>query len=334
MGLKSRLRSKDFRRNVRYYLLALPLISVLSRLPLPAARAVGWVLGTLASCFARTSRRRALENLEHAFAGQKTPRELRRICRGVFRNTAIGVLELLVIFRWSPEKIRRVFGLEADFARIQEAIPKGTVGLTAHFGSWELLGVLYGCHLPGRLVPLAKRIYFGKFQSLVERFRQKAGLEVIHTDESPRRLVEAIEAGHILGILPDQNLKAVSGVFVDFFGRPAYTSTTPVHLALTTGCPLICCYLVRERGRFRVLFHEVPLQRTGRREEDLLENTRRWTRVLEDDIRRYPDQWVWFHRRWRTRPEDGARTVGRRRAAARLASEGGSGSGNQGPVTQ
>src|SRR5262245_28143093 len=113
--LKPRLRSKEFRRNVRYYLLALPLITVLSRLPLPAARGLGWLLGTLASRLARTSRRRALENLEHAFAGQKTPRELRRICRGVFRNTAIGVLELLVIHRWSRERVRRTFGLAEDF---------------------------------------------------------------------------------------------------------------------------------------------------------------------------------------------------------------------------
>ena len=315
MGLKSRLRSKDFRRNVRYYLLALPLISVLSRLPLPAARAVGWVLGTLASRFARTSRRRALENLEHAFAGQKTPRELRRICRGVFRNTAIGVLELLVIFRWSPEKIRRVFGLEADFARIQEAIPKGTVGLTAHFGSWELLGVLYGCHLPGRLVPLAKRIYFGKFQSLVERFRQKAGLEVIHTDESPRRLVEAIEAGHILGILPDQNLKAVSGVFVDFFGLPAYTVTAPVLLARKLRVPLFVVLVIREGQSFRVVFDPIDIPHTDDEAADLLAGTQRWTRYLEEQIRRAPDQWSWLHPRWRTKPGSPRKFVDRHQHA-------------------
>jgi KDO2-lipid IV(A) lauroyltransferase len=286
-------------------------------------------VGTLASRLARVSRRRALENLEHAFAGEKTPRELRRICRGVFRTTAINVLELLVIHRWSPEKIRRVFGLAADFQRLQDTCAGGTVGVTGHFGSWELQAVLFGCYHPGRLRPVAKRIYFEKFQSLVERFRQKAGLEVIYTDESPRRLVEALEAGKLLGMLPDQNLKAVSGVFVEFFGRPAYTSTAPVHLALTTGSRLVATYLVREGGRFRVLIHEIPLQKTGRREEDLRENTRRWTRVFEEEIRRYPDQWVWFHRRWRTRPEDGVRKVGRRRAPARLVPEGGTGSGDE-----
>src|SRR5262245_46549430 len=197
-SLKPRLRSKDLRRNLRYYLLALPLLAVVSRLPLPAARALGWLLGTLASQLARTSRRRALENLGNAFAGEKSPRELRRICRRVFQNTAISVLELVVIYHFSPEKIRRKFALAEDFAKIQEAIPSGTVGVTAHFGSWELLGVLFGCYLPGRLAPVAKRIYFGKFQSLVERFRQKAGLEVIHTDEPPRRLIQALEAGKIL----------------------------------------------------------------------------------------------------------------------------------------
>jgi KDO2-lipid IV(A) lauroyltransferase len=308
------LRVKDLRRSLRYYLVAVPLIAVLSRLPLGAARSLGALAGTLAWLFARTSRRRAMENLRQVYGGEKSPRDLRRICRGVFRNTALNVCELLVVYRWPAEKIRRRFPLAEEFRGIDEALRGGgTVGLTAHFGNWELLGVLCGVYLPGRVWPVAKRIYFEKFQVLVERFRRRMGLDVIYTDEPPRRMVEALRAGKILVMLPDQNLKAVSGVFVEFFGRPAYTSTAPVHLALATDSKLAAGYLVRDGGRFRILFHQIPLDRSGSREEAILENTRRWTRLLEEEIRARPDQWVWFHRRWRRRPEDGSRTIGRRR---------------------
>jgi KDO2-lipid IV(A) lauroyltransferase len=307
------MRWKDLRRHLRYYLGALPFIALLSRFPLWAARPLARVVGTVAWVLARTSRQRAMENLRSVFAGEKSEGELCRICRGVFRNMALNVFELLVVYRWPAEKIRRVFPLEEELRAIEEYGSGGVVGLTAHFGSWEMLGLLYSAFFPGRLRPVAKRIYFDKFQELVERFRKRVGIEALYTDQPPRRMVEALQEGKLVAMLPDQNLKAVSGIFVKFFGKEAYTSTAPVHLALSTGSQMLSCYLVREGGRFKVLFHPLPLSVTGQRELDIQVNTERWTRTLEADIRAYPDQWVWFHRRWRRRPEDGPRTVGRRR---------------------
>jgi KDO2-lipid IV(A) lauroyltransferase len=318
---RRRHRFKDLRRHLRYYA-ALPFIAVCSRLPLGVARRLGRAAGLLGWVFAVKERRRAMENLEAAFGKEKSRKELSRICRGVFRNTATNVLELLVIHRWSREKIRKNFPLDEDFRKMEAALSgKGTVGVTGHFGNWELLGIIWAAYLPGRLVPMAKRIYFKKYQDLVDRFRRLIGLEVIYTDESPRRLLEALRAEKVLGLLPDQDLKTANGVFVDFFGRPAYTSTMPAHLALATGSHFMACSLVREGAGFRILFHMIPVADSGRRDEDLMENTRRWTRILEDDIRLHVDQWVWFHRRWRTRPEDGPRLKGRRRKLRHSAAE-------------
>ncbi len=310
-----RKRFKDFRRYLRFYAM-LPFIVVLSRLPIGFARRLGRAAGTLGWLVVRGDRVRAMENLRAAFGAQKSPRELRRICREVFRNVVVDTFELLVVRRWSPERIRREFPFEEEFRRIDEAHPLGTVGLTAHLGNWELLGILFSVFLPGRLVAIAKRIYFPKLQDLMDRFRKGVGLEVIYTDESFRRILRALRDGKIVGILPDQDLKALNGVFVDFFGRPAYTSTVPANLALTTGRDMTFIILLREGGKYRVIHHVVPISPTGRREEDLLEITRSWMRILEEDVRGHVDQWVWFHRRWRTRPEEGPRQEwrpGRRR---------------------
>ncbi len=304
---ETRKRRKDLRRHLRYYLLALPLIAVFTRLPLCVARRTGWLGGTIGWVFARTSRRRAMENLRRVWGNEKSPAELRRICRGVFRNTAINVCEMAAIFRWPIEKIRRAFPNDERLQGFKLFEDRPAVIITGHFGNWELLGYLAAVHFPGWVVPVVRRIYFPKFQELVERFRTKVGMEVVYTDESPRRVLQVLREGKLVALLPDQDLKVVNGEFVDFFGRPAYTSTTPVHLALNRNVSLNAFFLLREGWNYRVLSERIELSRTGNREQDLIENTQRWTRLFEETIRRHPDQWVWFHRRWRTQPEDLAR---------------------------
>ena len=290
------------RREARYYGVVVPGIVLCSRLPWRFTGPLGYLLGTVGWLVAGRERGIARENLRHAFGEGMTPAEVRRVTRGVFRSVVTNVLEVAAVQRWPPERIRRHFDFHAEFERIQGLLPGGAIVVAAHLGNWELLALLYAAYLPGRPIPVARRLSFGKFQRLAERLRGGAGLETIYTDESPRKFLEAIRGGKLLGILADQDLRVVNGVFVDFFGRPAYTLTMPVSLALSTGAPLGCCYLVREARRFRLIAEVIPLERTGRRGEDLIENTRRWSAFLEAEIRKRPAQWVWFHRRWRTRP--------------------------------
>jgi KDO2-lipid IV(A) lauroyltransferase len=132
---------------------------------------------------------------------------------------------------------------------------------------------------------------------------------VIYTDEPPRRLLEAVREGHLLGLLPDQNLRTPNGVFVEFFGRLAYTTTLPVNLVRSTKKPMVLVLLAREGEGFRLVVRQIAMTWTGDRREDFLRNTQAWSSALEEEIRKAPGQWMWIHDRWRTQPGDERRMV-------------------------
>ncbi len=282
--------------------IALPPVIVLSWLPLSVARGIARVLGNLGWLLAGGERRKVTRNLREAFGGELDERAIRRLSRRVFVHTALSFADAMVLRRWSRERLERRFELSRGF----EGAPPfdGAVGIAAHFGNWELLAFAFARYRPGVLVPIATRNPNETLQRHIERFREKIGLEVIYTDESPRRMFRALREGKMLGFLPDQDLKIPNGIFVDFFGRPAYTTTAPVTIAKGTDRDIVFGVLVREGSGFRVIFRAIELEWTGDRARDLETNTRRWTAVLEEEIRKRPEQWMWFHDRWRTQPGD------------------------------
>lgn len=301
---RKRGRSRLHKRVSRFisYCFIVTATSLLSRLPLPVARTFGRYAGIVASWVARRERRMALENLCMAFDSELDEREIRRLCRASFVHTATCLATAVVIRRWSVEKLERRFGLRTTFEEIGPVLAHGSVGITAHFGNWELLALCFARYLPGALVPIASRNANKRLQNYLERFRKSLGLDVFYTDESPRRLFGLLKEGKALGFLPDQDLKTPNGTFVDFFGRPAYTTTIPVNLARSSKRGIFFGVLVHEGRGFRLVFRPVELEWSGDRVHDLRENTRRWTALLEEEIRKRPEQWIWFHNRWRTRP--------------------------------
>ena len=192
--------------------------------------------------------------------------------------------------------------------------------ITGHLGNWELIPAYFvSVGLHGGVV--ARRVYYEKYERLLSRLRLSKGFRVFYRDESPRAILKTLKNNEVVGILADQDVRKLDGVFVEFFGRPAYTPTAPVLIAMKTGAPLIPARIVREGRKHRIVVDEpIPLRRSGDREADLVHNTQAWSRVIERYIREHPDQWVWMHRRWRTRPED----VARRRGTPRLNPSGGS----------
>lgn len=277
------------------------------RLPLPVGRALARVAGTLAYHIARRERAIATVNLTRAYGGEKSPEEIRRIARDVFRNLALTVAEWAILRRWPAEKLLRTFPevwpvVDRMVADVR-AGGSGAVGITAHLGNWEVLSLFVGGYVQGFLVPVANRVYFEKYQEFVHRMRTECGLEVIYTDESVRKIIRAIRDGKLLGILPDVDLRTNSGIFVDFFGSPAYTVTLPMELARKLDVPIIVAYLRRDGKRFRVVYSVLRAPRTGDEAADVREATAAWTRVLEEEIRRDPAQWAWVQPRWRTTPE-------------------------------
>jgi KDO2-lipid IV(A) lauroyltransferase len=181
---------------------------------------------------------------------------------------------------------------------------KGMLVLSAHAGAWELLVAYLAIRLGKPLHTIGRRLYFAPYNDMLLDIRRSAGVETIYQDEGPRGALQVLHEGGALGILADLDMPRLEGVFVDFFGKPAWTSTGPAALARAAGAGMVPVFISWERGRrHRVhVLPEVEVVKTRDRRADTMETTRAWARVIEDFIRRRPEQWVWFHRRWRTRP--------------------------------
>jgi KDO2-lipid IV(A) lauroyltransferase len=275
-------------------------------LPLRWGLRLGPGIGLLLYVLDRRDRQIALTNLALAFP-DKTESERRRILRATCRQLGRMVFEVAHTSDLTPENLSSCVTIaepelwRATLARVQKS---GAIILTGHFGNWELLA--YACGLLGHPVTLVHRPLRNP---LVERdvsaLRRRAGTEGIAKRAAAKEALRRLKAGALLAIPFDQNQIRSFGVFVDFFGVPASTTTGPVRLAKLTGAPIIPVFLVRdgESGRHRIeVLPEVQLVWTGDREADLRVNTQRCSDVFEQMVRKHPDHWIWFHKRWRTRP--------------------------------
>jgi KDO2-lipid IV(A) lauroyltransferase len=309
---KGRKRQRSRARKIlsRYfgYFWVRVLHALISRFPFPAGRALCWLLGTASYYLAHRERKIALQSLTRVYGAERSPAEVRALAREVFRHTATTVVDWIILRRWPGEKLLRRFPNVAAAVRDVEAKVRkhgnGGVGITAHCGNWELLSLMCSHFAPGLIVPVAKRLYFQKYNDFLHRLRSETGLDVIYTDESPRKMIRSVKEGHLLCFLPDQDLRTNSGVFVDFFGLPTYTVTFPVDLARKLDANVYFGILVRKGKTFEVIFLgplEVP--RTGDPAADVLAGTQLWSRILEEEIRKCPGQWSWIHPRWRTSPD-------------------------------
>lgn len=252
-------------------------------------------------------RRLALEQIERSLGAEIPPEERRRIVRASFRNLALGFFELAQLDRIARDWGRYV-ALEGEEA-VREALArgKGIVWVTGHVGNWEL----FAAYFARRGYPInvvAREVYDPRLNVLLTDFRARYGTRTLLRGDlsGMREILRVLKRNEILGLLIDQDTN-VPGVFVDFFGRAAYTPSGAAHLALRTGAAVVGGVIHRE-GPLRHRIRVVPLEvtRSGDEERDVRENTQRFTRFLEEEIRRFPRDWVWFHRRWKRAPPPGA----------------------------
>jgi KDO2-lipid IV(A) lauroyltransferase len=181
---------------------------------------------------------------------------------------------------------------------------KGVLYLTGHIGAWELSSfahALYGYPLHYMARPLDNK----RLDALVNQYRCASGNKPIFKNESARAMLKILKDAGTVGILADQNTLPAEGVFVDFFGKLACTTTGLARVALHTEASVVPGYAYWDESirKYRLRFEPpVELMETGDTERDVLENTRRFAKVIEEIIRKHPDQWVWVHKRWKTRP--------------------------------
>jgi len=263
---------------------------------------MGKAVGQIAFLLLSKYRRVTIRQLKDAFPS-RSDSDLFMIGQRVFGNATANYAELVQTSKinkgniddWvKPHNMRRV---DESFAR-----GKGVIILTAHFGNWELVGSFFRMKgYPGATI--VRKVYFERFDLLINRYRAVHDVGIIYRDESPKKMLRILKDNKILGMLADQDIASVDGIFVDFFGKQAYTPTAPVKIAMASGAPIVPCYMLRSGRRYDFFIEEpIHVEDRGSKEETIRYYTQKWTKVLESYIMKYPDQWVWMHRRWKTQP--------------------------------
>jgi len=250
-------------------------------------------------------RKTAEFNLRLAFPDW-TDEQRKDATRKMVRNLGWMAAEFARFPRLTKENIEKVVILEghANFLEGQRR-GKGVLYLTGHIGAWELSSfahALYGYPLHYMARPLDNQ----RLDALVNKYRCASGNRPIFKNESARVMLKILKDSGTVGILADQNTMPEEGVFVDFFGKSACTTTGLARVALHTGAAVVPGYAYWDESMQKYcLRFEPPVEliRTGDTERDVFENTQRFTKVIEAIIRKHPDQWVWIHQRWKNRPK-------------------------------
>jgi len=291
-------------RQVLEFAFAWLFIHALGVLPRSVARAAGAAVSRVAYAALGRLRRVGLRNLELAFPGMPATERV-HILRTEYRNLGWLLAEFCQMSGYTREYASRFIryeGLDNYLAARDRG--KGVLVLTGHLGAWELSSFYHS--LAGYPMGMViRRLDNPLVDRMVNRIRCRHGNRVLHKDDFARGLLAAMRAGETVGILMDTNMTPPQGVFVPFFGVPACAASGLARVALKTGAAVVPGFLLWEEAERQYVLHfypEVALVNTGDAEADTVENTARFTAVLEEAIRQYPGQWLWMHRRWKTRP--------------------------------
>ncbi len=293
------------RENLEYWLVV-AVARVLGVLPRGMARFLSGLLAfAVYHAFGRL-RRVGERNLSLAFPNiQPKSERAQLLLRGVYRHLGWQLVEFCRMSRYTPANTRdwiRTEGLENYLAA--QGRSKGVLIVTGHLGAWELSSFYHSLmgHPMGMVI---RRLDNRRLDNFVNGVRCMHGNRVLHKDDFARGLLTAMRQGETVGILMDTNMTPPQGVFVDFFGVQACTASGLARVALKTGATVLPGFMLWEPAEGKYVLHfgtELTFERTGDPEADILAATQQCAYATEAWIRRYPDQWLWIHRRWKTRP--------------------------------
>jgi KDO2-lipid IV(A) lauroyltransferase len=287
-------RRRAFRGRILHRALRL-FSSVVRRLPLPAARGIGIVLGHLGWHLLRHHRRRALTNIASAFPDWPRRRHLATI-RSMFHHLGLTLAEVL----WLPNLDAETCARTTTFEGLENLRPGvGMIGITGHCGNWDWLA--HAIALRTQVTVLHRGRDEPKMNLFITELRAKVGISTIDRGSTAagREMIRALRSGSILAFLIDQNIRAES-VKVPFFGRPALTPIGPARMAVRMGVPITRMFCERRNGKLHIRILEPLIVSTN---DDAVALTARLTADIEEQIRRVPEQWVWMHNRYKERPK-------------------------------
>ena len=291
------------RERIEYWLVV-AVARGLGLLPRSLARLVAGLIAFIVNWIFGRLRRVGERNLELALP--ELPSETRKgILRRVYVHLGWQMVEFCHMTRYTMQNTRdwmRTEGLDHYLAAAGRG--KGVLIVTGHLGAWELSSYYHSLmgHPMGMVI---RRLDNRLLDAYVNRIRCLHGNHVLHKNDFGRGLLTAMHAGGTVGILMDTNMTPPQGAFVNFFSIPACTATGLAHVARKTGAAVLPGFMLWEPGERRYVLHfgaEIEIPRTDSVADDIVEGTQRCTAAIESWIRRYPDQWLWIHRRWKTRP--------------------------------
>ncbi|MEI6914641.1 MAG: lysophospholipid acyltransferase family protein [Armatimonadota bacterium] len=266
---------------------------------------LGQSLGRLIWKISRRYRQVALKNLTFVYEHEKTPEEIEALARRVFEHFGQVAVEFFWLRRKTHQQILALIDMP-DEHKLNDlyAKGKGVIIISAHFGNWEAMGLrlVASGH---RCAVVARDCDDPTQAEHINRVRRQGGFGTISKQEPASRMFEILARNELLGILPDQNT-VDKPVFVPFFGKLASAAPGVSLLALRAGAPVIPGFAVRHKGRFHVeLYPPIEIPTQGDLTQRIAQITADYTSVIEQQIRKYPEQWLWFHDRWRRQPEPG-----------------------------
>jgi KDO2-lipid IV(A) lauroyltransferase len=284
------------------YAAVLGLRGMLAALPHFVARALGATMGMMFYTLDGKHRRVAMTNLSQSFP-TRSPAEVRAIAKAMFRHFGRLLFEMLKFSTLSrAAMLKRVEFEGEERARLAYAQGRGVLFFTGHFGFWELHAIVHGLQLRPIGV-LARALDNPHLNTLLEQVRGRTGNSVIYRQGAVRRVLKTLAAGEGVAMLIDQHMHSADAIWVDFFQRPAATTSTLAVLALRTGAPVVPVFaLPVGHGRYRMIYEHAVEPPAGDGPEAVREFTQRCTDVLEMYVRRNPELWLWMHRRWRDAP--------------------------------
>lgn len=264
------------------------------------ARGVGWGL----SHVVRFRRSYVIETLSRSFP-EKTAEECRALYAAMCRHQVLNLVEILRFAGGREAEIGARIEVSGE-AIVRQALErgKGVLILIAHFGNYDLMGLFASRLLGYPVTIITKKLKNENLNEMWWSLRQKAGLKTVAAHNAYRACLRSLRQNELVGFMLDQNRPTGQGVFVDFFGRSASTTPGLAFMSAQTGAPVVPVFMRRTPEGRHVLEARPQIEPPpDRKEETILAHTAAYTKIIEDEIRRYPEQWLWLHRRWKSRPE-------------------------------
>lgn len=274
-------------------------------LPRSACLVAGETLGSVIYHADKKHRNVAISNLNTAFGSRFSPSQKKRIARASFRHFGRVLADILKIRHMNADKIISLMQAEGT-EHLEKALRegKGALVFSAHLGNWELATAIVS--RIGKIHVIARPLDNRSLEEELIKIRKKLGATVIYKQQAARPVLRALQSNAMVAILIDQNVVRNQAVFVDFFGKAAATTPGLAAFSLKSGAPIIPVFCIpAKKGRYHLkILQPLDILLSGDEDTDVLKITQLCTNIIQNQIQENPDFWLWFHDRWKTRPED------------------------------